>query len=524
MRIFNKDFIINLQKTILWQYDNAEKLTSLINQKQAWYKINVTDFIANFFVNIFNLKTANDFGLNIWGKILNFPRQVINKNDSSIIDLTTEQYRFLLIGQILKFNMSCTLPEINSYLRLIFNQENNDNIYVVDNHNMTITYYITPEYISNEIKNLVLNYDFLPAPAGVLAIVNMGSYVTLTFTKNSSAYYYVVDVNGEVYTITDAEKSIDVLYNSDVTWRTEGTGVLQQTGNFAATENTTIATLYNVLTINTTPETATAYLLISGQTYQQKMIVVPTNTSIEYGIRAEGYVYEEDTVVMTQDRTITINMQELTQTVLAGTNDYISSPVYSLQTFTIKKAGRFQVLLEGEAGYFKYQTPNGNVLTYHGKGGRVYSQMMLTVGQTVEFKRIRGGRLQEQGYGVDLACGGAGIACYIDGILQLVAGGGGAVAERPYSGITQIYGLGGGGNIGGRGNYRGYSIDGTYGDNTTSDTNTAGGASYTKSNPNDSGTGYGGTAYVKDGLTATSSFGVVERVQAYGELSYINNI
>lgn len=195
MKIFNFDWLIDLEKSILWQYDKATKLNSLITQKQSWYKTNVTDFITNYFNNIFNLKTANNFGLAIWGKILNFPRQ-ITKRDNTILELSTEQYRFLLKAQILKFKMKCTIPEINRYLRIIFNESNNNNVYVVDNHNMTIRYVIEPNSMSDEIKDLIENYDFLPCPVGV------------RYTTSSAVNYYEVTIN-------TAPDTAEVIFNID---------------------------------------------------------------------------------------------------------------------------------------------------------------------------------------------------------------------------------------------------------------------------------------------------------------------
>ena len=214
MKIFKADWLINLEKCILWQYDKAPNINGIKKKKKKWYRQNVSYFMTSFFLNIFNLKTANDFGLNVWGKLLNFPRQImLNKyqisaeqtegtgltdisvvrstfndkvgsgddftattiqedskytfiftyngadwdlsgsfsasnvdiadygvsftgtpqTDDSItiiadytpLNLTREQYRFLLLGQVLKFNMSATLPEINRYLRLIFNTSDN---------------------------------------------------------------------------------------------------------------------------------------------------------------------------------------------------------------------------------------------------------------------------------------------------------------------------------------------------------------------------------------------------------------
>ena len=160
-------FKIDLQKCIIWQYDKAKKLQTLINKKESWYLQNVTNFIRDFFWNIFNIDTATEFGLTIWGKMLGLDRNVVFIGGQSHY-LTTEQYRFLLKGQVLKFNMkNVSVPEINKYLRVVFNTADNSEVFVRDNHDMSLTYMITKNMgiYNEEITQLLNYYDFLPRPA-----------------------------------------------------------------------------------------------------------------------------------------------------------------------------------------------------------------------------------------------------------------------------------------------------------------------------------------------------------------------
>lgn len=629
MKIFNKDFLIDLQKCILWQYDKAEKLKSIINQKQEWYKINVTDFIKDFFYNIFSLKTANDFGLNIWGKLLNFPRQVfLNKYqitveqtegtdltnievsrttfnskiesgddftavtiapedlytfiftydgsnwditgsvsasgvdiatygityegipvendqitvtaDYKAVNLTTEQYRFLLLGQILKFRMNCTIPEINRYLRIIFNQDNNENVYVTDNHNMTITYTINPPILSNDIVKLINNYDFLPAPAGVLISTNATNRVTITFIRNSSDYIYNVLIDGVSY-IIDGEltQSIDVEYGSIIDWSTGGTNVIPKTGIFTATENTTISTTCYNLIIKAYPLNATIKFTINGQEYLNNPTVVPgsyvqnnaivtTNTAVTYSVELDGYVTESDIIVMTQNKTFSFDLQRKKIESIAKTNNYSSYPIIGLIETTIRKTGIYRITLKGEQGNNSIPYPGGTTIQRNGKGGILICDFNLTQGQVVIAQRIRGGRAIIRQYADATYCGGAGVSCLIDNDLKLVAGGGGGYAQNPSSGSNPgtVWAIGGGGHIGGSGNSsingeydgRGYSIDGTVGSNTTTDTNTAQGADYTISGK----TGHGGTAFVKTGLIPSQVTYGANEGDGYCSIEYIS--
>ena len=62
-----------------------------------------------------------------------------------------------------------SVPEINKYLRVIFNEEDNSQVFVRDNLDMTMTYTITKNMgiMQEEITQLLNYYDFLPRPTGV---------------------------------------------------------------------------------------------------------------------------------------------------------------------------------------------------------------------------------------------------------------------------------------------------------------------------------------------------------------------
>ena len=81
------DYTVNLLQAILWQYDEATNLLSLINQKQAWYNQYQTEFWDDWQNYVFYLAnpdlTTNTekqdlalFGLAVWSIILNVPLYV----------------------------------------------------------------------------------------------------------------------------------------------------------------------------------------------------------------------------------------------------------------------------------------------------------------------------------------------------------------------------------------------------------------------------------------------------------------
>ncbi len=62
----NLDLNVNLLKSILWQYENADKLKALVIGQQEWINENHTEFWKSWIRDVFNLKTANAFGLAVW--------------------------------------------------------------------------------------------------------------------------------------------------------------------------------------------------------------------------------------------------------------------------------------------------------------------------------------------------------------------------------------------------------------------------------------------------------------------------
>jgi hypothetical protein len=64
---------IDLEKALDWQRSKAPILKALIKKKQEWYQANFCDFWNNWTVDVFNLDTANEFGLSVWAIILNEP-------------------------------------------------------------------------------------------------------------------------------------------------------------------------------------------------------------------------------------------------------------------------------------------------------------------------------------------------------------------------------------------------------------------------------------------------------------------
>lgn len=160
-------FDANIINNIIWQYENAESLKSLIQSKEDWYNENLADFWQGIVDNFLNINTADDWGLNLWGRILQVNR-VYNVYGETTT-LSTEMYRRLILGKLQLLTSNGTVPEINKYLNFIFSDYVTDTGYgaiVRDVYDMTVVYILNFEPDDEELA-LIYSRTFLPTPAGV---------------------------------------------------------------------------------------------------------------------------------------------------------------------------------------------------------------------------------------------------------------------------------------------------------------------------------------------------------------------
>lgn len=179
---------VDLLRAILWQYDQAERLLSLARAKEAWYSTNLTTFWNDWYRDVFNIDTANEFGLGIWGRILGVPMAVElqpttgpvwgfgtnNRNfehggfgraATGTEALTPEQKRLVLKLRYFQLTHRPSVPEINRMLARLFGEYGT--VFVVDPLDMgEITYFFrfTPPAA---VRTILDNFDILPRPSGV---------------------------------------------------------------------------------------------------------------------------------------------------------------------------------------------------------------------------------------------------------------------------------------------------------------------------------------------------------------------
>jgi hypothetical protein len=197
------DYAVDLLQAILWQYNNAANIQGLLELKSDWYFANQSQFWNYWFNNVFNLATANDFGLAVWSIILNQPTYINNgppqsgypawgfgqyrKNftngnfqdtNGSTYQLPTEWARLLLQLRYFQLTSAGTVPEVNRELAYLF--ADFGPAYLQDRLDMTQCYVFDFDMPAALIL-ILQNFDVLPRPAGVQSEYIQGNLITWGF-------------------------------------------------------------------------------------------------------------------------------------------------------------------------------------------------------------------------------------------------------------------------------------------------------------------------------------------------------
>lgn len=194
------DFSVDLLQAILWQYNDAVRLQTLLQRKSDWYETNQRDFWTSWISDVFDLRTANDFGLAVWAQILNVPlvaatpvteypvfgfapdagqpengnlnfeRGNFGQDTDGTVGLNTEQKRLLLRLRYFQITSTGAAPEINAAMTYVFGELGG--VHVLDAHDMTMQYVFDFVPPSN-VLFVLQNFDVLPRPAGVELTVSV---------------------------------------------------------------------------------------------------------------------------------------------------------------------------------------------------------------------------------------------------------------------------------------------------------------------------------------------------------------
>lgn len=184
------DFAINLLRALLWKHNRAERLEALVRSKQAWYEANQSGFWQAWLRDVFDLRTANAFGLQVWARILgvrlsvpvdpsdpdkptwgfgpffrNFGRGNFGRLGDGTQHLTLEEQRMLLRLRYLTLISRATIPDMNRAVTTVFGDRGR--VYALDPLNMGPVVYVFTFDPGRRLLDLLLEYDALPRPSAV---------------------------------------------------------------------------------------------------------------------------------------------------------------------------------------------------------------------------------------------------------------------------------------------------------------------------------------------------------------------
>lgn len=178
-------------KTVISQYANSSTLTRLIANMDDY--IDPTQNLDAFFDLVWNVDTAQGWGLDVWGRIVDVSRTLSVPGDlnffgfegagqpfnqapfypggqiSTNFDLTDTAYRTLIFAKALANISDGSIPSINQILLNLF--PGRGNCYVIDGLDMTMTYRF--EFALSPVElAIVAQSGALPKSTGVLAITS----------------------------------------------------------------------------------------------------------------------------------------------------------------------------------------------------------------------------------------------------------------------------------------------------------------------------------------------------------------
>lgn len=213
------DFHVDLLAALLWCQDDATRLQAIMRAKQNWYDTNAENFWQDWHRDVFNIDTANRFGLNVWAIILGIDLSIDNSesrrdkptfgfgpdyknfqwgNFSNILGgisrLTDENARLLLKLRYRQLTSRPTVVDINRMLKEAFSSYGR--AWVLDPLDMSFVIYTFDFEPGQEIRDMMEHFDLLPRPSGVGVAYRVVSRIPFGFGPHNENFD-----NGNFYPI-----------------------------------------------------------------------------------------------------------------------------------------------------------------------------------------------------------------------------------------------------------------------------------------------------------------------------------
>lgn len=188
-RIQTFDASVAMLGGLLWQHNRAEGLQSIAHAKQEWYDANFRDFWDAWVRDVFDLRTANAFGCQVWARLLglrlnvatdagndgprwgfgadfeNFENGTFGPSSGDSLNLTTEQQRILLRLRYYRLVGRNDVPGISAFMNYVFAPYGKVN--VLDDYTMGPIVYVFDFALDSNLEAAMLLFDVLPRPSCV---------------------------------------------------------------------------------------------------------------------------------------------------------------------------------------------------------------------------------------------------------------------------------------------------------------------------------------------------------------------
>lgn len=210
---------VTIKRAILWQYESAERLGGIIADEDEYYREKTLEFWVRWLYGVFDVRYADEFGLAVWARILAMPFTVASSQNSgakwafgtdrenfergnfgtsgSSAGVSVETLRILVMLRIVQLTERPIAPRLNRRFAEISRVTRFQRFYVVDNQDMTISYWFTRP-LSQELTRALDIFNVLPRPSGVgfdINIVPQDAYFGFGVDDNNFDGGFAPDAN-----------------------------------------------------------------------------------------------------------------------------------------------------------------------------------------------------------------------------------------------------------------------------------------------------------------------------------------
>ena len=203
--------MLNVESTIVSQYSESATIVQIVKDMDAW--IDPSADIQAFYDYVFNVETAQGFGLDYWGKIVGIGRElkitlsennlgfkeanakatfgegtfVPSSTQTSVYSLPDDAYRKLIYVKALANISATNASALNQLLQNLF--ADRGRAYVNDLGGMEMRYTFEFDLTPVELA-IVKNSGAIPRPAGVaVKMINIAPTATFGFAGTGSATF-----------------------------------------------------------------------------------------------------------------------------------------------------------------------------------------------------------------------------------------------------------------------------------------------------------------------------------------------